>query len=190
MKSCPREGPPEYAFAGRSNVGKSSLLNLLTNTKNLAKISSTPGKTRLINHYLVNDSWYLVDLPGYGYARTGRKTKDVFLAAINEYLLNRDTLACLFILIDSRHKPLDSDLEFIHLSGSSNIPVALVFTKTDKISASALQKNLTQYKKVLLMTWEEIPVMFTTSATEYSGRDEILAFIHNTNRVFAGRERL
>jgi GTP-binding protein len=184
FKSCPQEGPPEYAFAGRSNVGKSSLLNLLADVKNLAKTSGTPGKTRLINHFLVNDHWYLVDLPGYGYARTGKKTRDTFLLTIGTYLLQRKSLACLFILLDSRHKPLENDLEFINWAGNNNIPLALVFTKTDKISASALQRNVEIYKRTLLEHWEELPAIFFTSSIQYSGKEEILEFIEKSNAVF------
>lgn len=183
LKSCPREGPPEYAFAGRSNVGKSSLLNLLVSIRNLAKTSATPGKTRLINHFLVNDSWYLVDLPGYGYARGGKKTRDSFLLIIGEYLLQRKSLACLFILIDCRHHPLESDLEFINWTGTHEIPIALVFTKTDKISSTALNRNMELYKNTLLQNWEELPMMFTTSVAEFKGRDEIMDFIQSTNRT-------
>jgi len=184
LKSCPHSGLPEYAFAGRSNVGKSTLLNLLMNIKNLAKTSSTPGKTRLINHYLVNDSWYLVDLPGYGYARTGRKTRDSFLATIGDYLLHRENLACLFILIDCRHKPLKSDLEFTEWVGLNNIPLALVFTKTDKLSGTALTKNLDLYRRALLESWDVLPVIFATSSLQSNGRKEILAFIEESNKEF------
>jgi GTP-binding protein len=184
LKSCPGAEPPEYAFAGRSNVGKSSLLNLLINMKNLAKTSSTPGKTRLINHYLVNDAWYLVDLPGYGYARAGKKTRDSFLSTIGEYLLHRESLACLFILIDCRHRPLESDLEFIIWTGSNHIPVALVFTKTDKLSGAAFKRNIDFYRKTLLENWEELPVIFTTSSHMFTGREEILAFIEKSNKTF------
>lgn len=187
LKSCPAANFPEYAFAGRSNVGKSSLLNLLINIKNLAKTSSTPGKTRLINHYLVNDSWYLVDLPGYGYARTGRTTRTAFLSVIEDYLLHRDTLACLFVLIDSRHNPLDSDLEFIYRAGENQVPLALVFTKTDKLSDNMLASHLALYKKTLLQHWEELPVIFTTSTLQRKGNKEILGFIQKTNKVFNKR---
>lgn len=184
LKSCPPPGPPEYAFAGRSNVGKSTLLNLLVNIKNLAKTSSTPGKTRLINHYLVNESWYLVDLPGYGYARTGKKNRDSFLSFINDYLLKRETLACLFILIDCRHKPLESDLNFINTAGNANIPVALVFTKKDKLSGTAFRKNLDKYKDTLLQNWEQLPVIFSTSSIQNMGREEILSFIEHGNKTY------
>jgi GTP-binding protein len=184
LKSCPEAGPPEYAFAGRSNVGKSSLLNLLINIKNLAKTSSTPGKTRLINHFLVNDSWYLVDLPGYGFARAGKKSRDSFLTNIGDYLLHRETMACLFILIDCRHKPLENDLEFIEWAGTNQIPVALVFTKTDKLSGTALPRNMDLYRKTLAYRWEELPVIFSTSAHHNTGREEILEFIEKSNKLF------
>jgi GTP-binding protein len=184
LKSCPKPSFPEYAFAGRSNVGKSSLLNLLINIRNLAKTSSTPGKTRLINHFLVNKSWYLVDLPGYGYARAGKSMRDTFLQTIGTYLLKRDTLCCLFILIDSRHKPLENDLEFITWAGSNNIPIALVFTKTDKISATSLSRNMEIYRKRLNQIWEELPEIFSTSAMNHTGYKEILGFIAKSNKLF------
>ncbi len=185
LKSCPPSDFPEFAFAGRSNVGKSSLLNLLINVKNLAKTSSTPGKTRLINHYLINQSWYVVDLPGYGYAKTGRKTRDIFWTTTEDYLLRRENLICLFVLIDCRHEPLKSDLEFINWAGTSQIPIALVFTKSDKLSAAALKRNIDRYRNKLLESWEELPHIFTTSAAKYRGREEILAFIEEGNTKFS-----
>ncbi len=188
LKSCPAARFPEYAFAGRSNVGKSSLLNLLTNRKDLAKTSSTPGKTKLINHFLVNESWYLVDLPGYGYARTGRQTRESFLSVVGEYLLYRETMACLFILLDSRHAPLASDLDFITWTGENRIPLALVFTKTDKLSGDKLASNLAVYKKKLLHQWEELPPVFTTSTLHHTGSREILDFIGKTNQIFTRDE--
>lgn len=184
LGSCPTEHFPEYAFAGRSNVGKSTLLNALAGMKNLAKTSSTPGKTQLINHFLVDDAWYLVDLPGYGYARTGRKTRDSFLDRIQEYLLNRKTLACLFVLIDCRHSPLQSDLSFIQWTGEKQVPIALVFTKSDKLSHPALQSNLDLYRKTLLETWESLPPVFAVSSKNKTGLTEILKFINETNVVF------
>lgn len=184
LKSCPGSALPEYAFAGRSNVGKSTLLNLLVGMKNLAKTSSTPGKTKLINHYLVNELWYLVDLPGYGFARAGRKTRGEFLTNIGDYLLHRETLACLFVLLDCRHKPLENDLEFINWTGSNRIPLALVFTKADKLSHTALSSSLNLYKRILQQHWEELPMIFTASSLRRTGREEILEFIEGTNRVF------
>jgi GTP-binding protein len=184
LKSCPLAGLPEYAFAGRSNVGKSTLLNLLINIKKMAKTSSTPGKTRLINHFLVNDGWYLVDLPGYGYARAGKKTRDSFLSTIGDYLLHRETLACLFILIDCRHRPLDTDQEFINWAGTNHIPIALVFTKTDKLSGAALARNTELYRNTLLQNWEELPVIFTSSSYQMTGRENILGFIEKSNKAF------
>lgn len=184
LKSCPPLGLPEFAFAGRSNVGKSSLLNMLINVKNLAKTSATPGKTKLINHYLVNQSWHLVDLPGYGYAKTGRKTRDNFWTTTEDYLLHRENLVCLFVLIDCRHEPLKSDLEFINWAGACQIPIALVFTKSDKLSAAALKRNTDRYSNRLLESWEELPPVFITSSAKYRGREEILAFIEEGNARF------
>jgi GTP-binding protein len=184
LESCPRPWYPEYAFAGRSNVGKSSLLNLLINIKNLAKTSSTPGKTKLINHFVVNESWYLVDLPGYGFAQTGKQILGSFPSMICDYILHRETLTCLFALIDCRHKPMNIDLEFIRWVGINNIPIAIVFTKTDKLSTANLAENIEKYKRTLLHDWEELPVIFFTSAVNKTGRDEILKFIQKTNRLF------
>jgi GTP-binding protein len=185
LKSCPNEGPPEYAFAGRSNVGKSSLLNLLVNTHNLAKTSSTPGKTRLINHYLVNNSWYLVDLPGYGYAQAGKQKRDAFKSILEDFLLHRTTLSCLFVLIDIRHKPLQSDLDFINRAGTAGIPMALVFTKKDKVSSTAAEMQLSHYRNKLLEIWEDLPPIFMTSSLKRTGSDKILAFIEKSNKHFA-----
>lgn len=184
LKTCPPEGPPEYVFAGRSNVGKSSLLNLLAGKKNLAKTSSTPGKTKLINHYLVDETWYLVDLPGYGFARTGKQTRSDFMLSGWEFIQKRKTLACLFILIDCRHHPLESDLTFINLAGENQVPLSLIFTKTDKISGVVLERNLNIYRNTLLQTWEELPPFFTTSSLRRTGREEILDFIDESNRNF------
>jgi GTP-binding protein len=184
LASCPKPGLPEYAFAGRSNVGKSSLLNLLVGIKNLAKTSSSPGKTRLINHFQVNEQWFLVDLPGYGYARAGKKTRSQFLSLIEQYVMQRFTLSCLFILIDSRHEPLNSDMDFIHWCGSNEIPFALVFTKTDKLSSVKLTHHVQKYRNILTESWEELPQIFLTSAREKTGRDELLSFVEQCNKRF------
>lgn len=180
LESCPKPELPEYAFAGRSNVGKSSLINMLVNLKKLAKTSSAPGKTRLINHYLVNDCWYLVDLPGYGYTKGGQRTRDAFVNTISEYLLKRESLVCLFLLIDCRHKPLASDLTVMKWIGINKIPFSMVFTKTDKVVPDILKRNLEHYRQTMLEEWEEMPVVFTTSSMSHSGREEILSFINKT----------
>jgi len=185
VKACPSSSLPEYAFVGRSNVGKSSLINMLVNRRNLAKTSSTPGKTRLINHFLINEEWYLVDLPGYGYARTGKKIQGSFIKTFTEYVLTRETLSCLFLLIDCRHKPLANDVETINWLGSNQIPFALVFTKTDKISPNAANGNVLNYNNLLTQTWEELPDIFLSSAVSGTGREEIFKFIENANKLFA-----
>ncbi len=187
--SCPRTTLPEYAFAGRSNVGKSSLINYLTGTKGLAKTSSTPGKTKLINHFLVNRNWLLADLPGYGYARAGKMRKKELMPLVSDYLLTRQNLACLFLLIDCRHEPLINDLDMIHWLGSHQIPFVIVFTKTDKLSAATLRRNLGRYRNTLSMTWEELPLIFITSSLRQEGRDDILAFIQGTNETFASTRK-
>jgi GTP-binding protein len=189
LRSCPVTGPPEYAFAGRSNVGKSSLLNMLINVKNLAKTSTTPGKTRLINHFLINNCWYLVDLPGYGFARAAKSIRDAFPAIVRDFLFQRKSLACLFILIDCRHRPLKNDLAFIEWAGTSEIPLALVFTKTDKLASEALSRNLDAYRKTLSQSWEVLPQIFTTSSSDRTGREDILAFIERTNKILFSNER-
>ncbi|MFO7655630.1 MAG: ribosome biogenesis GTP-binding protein YihA/YsxC [Bacteroidales bacterium] len=177
-EACPETDKPEFAFVGRSNVGKSSLLNMLANNRKLAKTSSTPGKTRLINYFLINDAWLLVDLPGYGYARTGKSERKGFLSLIKGYLLKRQNLYCLFVLIDCRHKPLASDLEFIEWLGVNRVPFVICFTKTDKLSSYALTKNTEIYKAELNKTWDMLPEMFFASVPECSGRDELLGFIN------------
>jgi GTP-binding protein len=182
LESCPGPVYPEYAFIGRSNVGKSSLLNMLTNIRNLAKTSGTPGKTKLINHFLINDEWYMVDLPGYGYMETGkRKIKDIIIL-ITDYILNRENLICLFILLDCRHDPQIIDLEFIKWIGINKIPFVLCFTKADKISTLLLDKRINNYKKLLLKSWQTLPEIFITSSVNKTGREEILNFILNTNK--------
>jgi GTP-binding protein len=179
VKKCPPPDLPEYAFIGRSNVGKSSLINMLANKKKLAKTSGTPGKTQTINHFKVNDSWYLVDLPGYGYANVSRDKRYAFGKMIEQYILNRENLYCLFILIDSRLEPQKIDLDFIQWSGSKEIPICILFTKSDKPTKNQLNKNIAVYKATLLKTWEELPPMIITSATEKKGRAELLTFIGN-----------
>ncbi|MDR2840996.1 MAG: ribosome biogenesis GTP-binding protein YihA/YsxC [Paludibacter sp.] len=174
---CPQDGKAEYAFIGRSNVGKSSLINMLCNRKGLAMTSSKPGKTLLINHFIINDNWYLVDLPGYGFASTGKAMREKLKAIIESYILYREQLALLFILLDSRHEPQKIDLEFIAWAGENGIPIALVFTKADKLSKSHLNDNITAYKNTLLEQWEELPPIFITSAEKHEGRTEILDYI-------------
>lgn len=181
VDKCPPTDLPEYAFIGRSNVGKSSLINMLTNRSKLAKTSSFPGKTQLINHFKINDAWFLVDLPGYGWAKVSKESREKWLKMIRAYLQKRQNLACVFLLIDSRHEPQKSDLEFTNLLGTLQIPFVLVFTKTDKQSAFKTQENVNAYKNKLLETWEELPPMFLTSSEEKKGRDEILDFIEGIN---------
>jgi len=179
VKKCPPSAKPEFAFIGRSNVGKSSLLNMLTNRKNLAKTSNKPGKTQTINHFIINDDWYLVDLPGYGYARVSKEKREGFGSIIESYVLKRENLHCLFILLDARLEPQKIDLAFIHWCGEKEIPMCLVFTKADKLTKNQLNKNISFYQKTLATTWEELPPMIITSATEKTGKDELLSFIEN-----------
>lgn len=178
---CPQPTLPEYAFIGRSNVGKSSLINMLTNNQKLAKVSGRPGKTQTINHFLINKNWYLVDLPGYGYAKTARSERQAWKTFIGDYICNRENLYCLFILIDSRHAPLAIDLNFINWAGEQGIPIALIFTKADKLSKTALQTNVELYQQRLLEDWEELPPCFCTSSEKRVGRDEVLDFIDEIN---------
>lgn len=182
LKNCPRPDRPEYAFIGRSNVGKSSLINILTNNSTLAKISSKPGKTRLINHFMINEEWYLVDLPGYGYANVPKSERLKWEKLVRAYILKRMNLYCLFVLIDSRHKPQVSDIEFIYWLGQNQIPFALVFTKADKLNKEGLQQNIENFREKLLETWEEIPDFFVTSSRGSMGKEEILDFIEKTNK--------
>ena len=186
-KLCPKDGRPEYAFIGRSNVGKSSLINMLTNVKGLALTSSTPGKTQLINHFLIDNAWYLVDLPGYGYAQRGKKGREKIAGIINSYLDGREELTCLFVLLDCRHEPQKIDLEFINYLGENGIPFAIVFTKTDKISGSKLNENVAEYKAKLLETWEELPPVFYTSTLHRKGKEEVLNYIEEINSVHGSR---
>ncbi len=182
VDKCPQTNVHEYAFIGRSNVGKSSLINMLTGRKGLAKTSQTPGKTLLINHFSINDGeWYIVDLPGYGYAQRGKKQRDEIRKIIESYVLNRHQLSCLFVLVDIRHKPQSIDMSFMHWLGENNVPFAIIFTKADKISKTAAEKNVSEYKKELLKEWEELPPIFITSSEKKQGREELLDFISNIN---------
>ena len=183
-KRCPSPQMAEYAFIGRSNVGKSSLINALVNNKNLAKTSARPGKTQLINHFLINKTWYLVDLPGYGFAKISKTKRAEFHDMISEYLLNRTNLMCLFVLIDSRHNPQAIDQEFIHWLAENEIPFVLVFTKTDKLGKTVLLKNIEEYKLELLKQWEELPKIFITSAEKKTGLSEITTYIEQLNPHF------
>lgn len=181
LSGCPTGMLPEYAFIGRSNVGKSSLINMLTSLKNLAKTSVKPGKTLLINHFLINKKWHIVDLPGYGYAKISLKTREKLHKLITDYVLKREQLACLFVLMDSRHEAFEIDLDFIHFLGENQVPFALVFTKSDKVSQSDLQTNLKTFKEVLNQSWEELPPLFITSSEKGRGRDELLDYIESIN---------
>ncbi len=181
VEKCPTTGLPEYAFIGRSNVGKSSLINMLTARKGLAMTSQKPGKTQLINHFIINDAWYLVDLPGYGYARLGKDSRDSLRRMIEDYVLERKELVLLFVLLDCRHEPQKIDLEFIQWLGEESVPFALVFTKADKLSKGRLSANVEAYKAKLHEEWEELPPIFVTSSEERMGRDELLGYIEEIN---------
>ncbi len=178
---CPKTDLPEYAFIGRSNVGKSSLINMLTGKPKLAMTSSTPGKTLLINHFLINKEWFLVDLPGYGYAQRGKKLREKIQNIIEYYVLERTQMTCLFVLIDSRHKPQQIDLEFMEWLGENDIPFAIIFTKADKQTQAQTQANVKAYTQELLKTWEELPPYFVSSAEKRTGRKEILSYIEDIN---------
>ena len=182
VKKCPAGIFPEYAFIGRSNVGKSSLINMLTARKGLAMTSATPGKTMLINHFLINKNWYLVDLPGYGYARRGQKGKDQIRTIIEDYILEREQMTNLFVLIDSRLEPQNIDLEFMEWLGENGIPFAIVFTKADKLSGGRINGNVSSYLSKLKKQWEELPPYFVTSAETRMGRKEILDYIESINK--------
>lgn len=177
VRKCPEGDMPEFAFIGRSNVGKSSLINMLTRHKGLAKTSSTPGKTLLINHFLINKSWYLVDLPGYGYAQRSKTQREQLKKMIDNYVLNREQMYNLFLLIDSRHEPQEIDLEFMRVLGANGVPFSIVFTKADKLSKLRLKTNTETYKKKLLEEWEELPPIFITSSSAAEGRTELLDYI-------------
>ena len=182
VRKCPQDGKPEYAFIGRSNVGKSSLINMLTRQNKLAMTSSTPGKTLLINHFLVNDAWYLVDLPGYGYAKRSKSQQEKLTEIISGYILGREQMTMLFLLIDSRHSAQKIDLEFIEWLGENGVPFAIVFTKADKLTRSQLHSNIEAYKATLLEQWEELPPMLITSSEHSVGRTEMLDYIDNINK--------
>lgn len=182
VQKCPDGTRPEYAFIGRSNVGKSSLINMLTARKRLAMTSQKPGKTQLINHFIINDDWYLVDLPGYGYAQRGKENRENLRRIIESYILRRPQLTCLFVLLDCRHAPQKIDLEFMEWLGENEVPFAIIFTKTDKIGKGRLQENLDTYRQKMLETWEELPPILTSSSENRNGREEILHYIDEINR--------
>ncbi len=182
VQKCPAPDKPEYAFIGRSNVGKSSLINRITNKKSLAKISGKPGKTRLINHFLINEEWYLVDLPGYGYAEVPKKERLKWEQFIKRYILQRENLYCLFVLVDSRHEPQKPDLEFMEWLGISEVPFTIVFTKTDKLKPEELKTNLKKYEEKMFETWETMPGYYISSAETGEGTAEILEFIEHLNK--------
>lgn len=188
ISQCPPPDKPEYAFIGRSNVGKSSLINMIVTKKGLAKISGTPGKTRTVNHFIINDSWYLVDLPGYGYARASQKQREEWSRLINAYVTKRENLISLFVLIDSRHEPIASDLEFMEKMALNGVSFARVFTKADKAGQRETEKNLALHNKIMLERWESLPVTFITSATKAKGRDELLNYISET-MIFFKKEK-
>ena len=180
-RKAPPPSLPEYAFIGRSNVGKSSLINMLANNKSIAKTSSRPGKTQTINHFLVNNAWYLVDLPGYGYAKISKTMREKWVKMINDYLVLRENLQVVFVLIDARLEPQKNDLEFINSLGEKQIPFALIFTKSDKLSALRTSQNVEAFKQAMLETWEELPPIFVSSATTGKGREEILDYVNTVN---------
>ncbi|MCD4769179.1 MAG: ribosome biogenesis GTP-binding protein YihA/YsxC [Bacteroidales bacterium] len=180
LSQCPEPDKPDYAFLGRSNVGKSSLINMLARRSKLARISGTPGKTQIINHFLINNEWYLTDLPGYGYAKVSKKMRYEWKKMIEKYILGRENLMCLFLLVDSRHNPIESDIEFINYLGTNNIPLARVFTKADKQKTDALTNVIKAHENRLHETWESLPPAFVTSATTGTGREELLEYIENT----------
>ena len=185
VTKAPQERMPEYAFIGRSNVGKSSLINMLMERKDLAKVSGKPGKTQLINHFKINEDWFLVDLPGYGYASVSKKKRVIFQYFIENYFKEREQLVCTFVLIDSRHDPQKIDLDFMKFLGENQIPFCIVFTKADKLGSSKLNKQITSYKKKLLLHWETLPTSFLTSSNTSLGRKEFLSFIDGVNEDVA-----
>ena len=181
VAKCPKDRIPEYAFIGRSNVGKSSLINMLMLRKNLAKTSGRPGKTQLINHFLINKNWYLVDLPGYGYARVSKSSKKVFQKFITNYFEKREQMVLAFVLVDCRHEPQPIDMEFMEWMGETGIPFNIIFTKADKLKPKALERNIKTYTEKMLESWEEMPSYFITSASDSTGRDEVLKYIDELN---------
>ncbi len=183
VNKCPNTNFPEYAFIGRSNVGKSSLINALTGRKSLAMTSSKPGKTMLINHFLINNEWYIVDLPGYGYAQRGKESRVQFKKMIENYILDREQMTNLFVLVDSRHSPQKIDLEFIEWLGENGVPFSLVFTKLDKMGVEVGRRNMEAYKKELKKQWDELPPIFATSSVDNRGREELLDYIEEMNKL-------
>lgn len=183
VTKCPKSHLPEYAFIGRSNVGKSSLINMLMQRKNLAKTSGRPGKTQLINHFLINKNWHLVDLPGYGYAKVSKKSKKTFQKFITEYFLKREQLVMGFVLVDCRHQPQPIDLEFMEWLGEEQFPFAIIFTKADKLKPKALERNIKEYQEKMLETWIEMPQYFVTSSSNAIGREEVLHYIDQINQT-------
>ena len=183
-KDCPKPVMPEYAFIGRSNVGKSSLINMLCDHKGLAKTSSTPGKTQLINHFLINDNWYLCDLPGYGYAKVSKKSREKWEKMIKDYILNRENLMNTFVLIDSRIKTQKIDLEFMLWLGKNDVPFSIIFTKSDKLKQRELAKNIKAYEEELFNYWEELPTYFITSSERKTGKDKVLSYVDEINPLF------
>ncbi|MDG1915080.1 MAG: ribosome biogenesis GTP-binding protein YihA/YsxC [Crocinitomix sp.] len=183
LRLCPEPNMPEYAFIGRSNVGKSSLINVLTNNKSLAKISSKPGKTRLINHFLINKEWYLVDLPGYGYAKVNHNAREQFQKFISRYMTTRENLTNVFVLVDSRHKPQEIDLDFMIWLGEHGVPFSMIFTKFDKLKKSEQKKSIKLYETEMLKVWEEMPPYFITSSVSSEGKEELLAYIDEINQT-------
>ena len=183
VSKCPAGTRHEYAFIGRSNVGKSSLINMLTNHSGLAKTSQTPGKTMLINHFLINNEWYIVDLPGYGYASRGKESREQLKVIIESYILRREQMTNLFVLVDSRHKPQKIDLEFMQWLGENGVPFSIVFTKLDKLGLNVGKANIGTYKQVLLEQWEELPPIFVTSSVDGRGREDLLAYIEELNKL-------
>lgn len=189
VTKCPKGKLPEYAFIGRSNVGKSSLINMLADRKKLAMTSSSPGKTMLINHFLMNDNWHLVDLPGYGYAKRGKSMRESFGKMITEYMRHREQLTTVFVLIDIRHKPQAIDIEFINWMGEEEVPMSIIFTKADKLPAAKAAVNVELFKEELALIWEEMPPMFISSATKRKGKEDILDYIDSINKEIANSSK-